>query len=108
MRDDKIACALLLATAQLLRAFPSGQPGEPENSLCSAADSLASAILSRRMKAVQSLLGTEKRPQVNLTLNLLTAIVERGPRLAGELVRSFDFDLPAFSKAARPPRCAPR
>ena len=104
MKDDKIACAFLLATAQLLRACPSSQPGEPENSLCSAADSLASAILSRRMKAVHSLLGSEKKAQVNAVLNLLTAIVERGPRLAGELLRSFDFDLPAFAKAARPPR----
>ena len=104
MKDNKIICAFLLATAQLLRACPSNQPSDPENSLCSAADSLASAILSRRMKAVHSLLGSEKRPQVNAVLNLLTAVVERGPRLVGELLRSFAFDLPAFTKAARPPR----
>ena len=69
-----------------------------------ALDSLARAIMTRRMRHVYGHLGSGVRVRVNAALILLAAIVGRGKRSAAELFRTFDFSLAALPKIASPPR----
>jgi len=69
-----------------------------------ALDSLARAIMTRRMRHVYSHLGSGIRARVNAALMVLAAIARRGRKSAAELFRTFDFTLAALPKIAAPPR----
>ena len=69
-----------------------------------ALDSLARAIMTRRMRHIYSHLGSGIRVRVNAALMVLAAIAGRGKRSAAELFRTFDFSLAALPKIASPPR----
>ena len=69
-----------------------------------ALDSLARAIMTRRMRHVYSHLGSGIRARVNAALMVLAATARRGRKSAAELFRTFDFTLAALPKIAAPPR----
>ena len=69
-----------------------------------ALDSLARAIMSRRMRQIYSHLASGVRVRVNAALMTLAGIAGRGKRCASELFRTFDFSLGALPKIAAPPR----
>lgn len=69
-----------------------------------ALDSLARAIMTRRMRHIYSHLGSGIRVRVNAAFVVLAAIAGRGKRCAAELFRTFDFSLAALPKLASPPR----
>ena len=69
-----------------------------------AVDSLARAIMSRRMRQIYSHLASGVRVRVNAGLMTLAGIAGRGKRCASELFRTFDFSLAVLPKIASPPR----
>ena len=69
-----------------------------------ALDSLARAIMSRRMRQIYSHLASGVRVRVNAGLMTLAGIAGRGKRCASELFRTFDFSLAVLPKIASPPR----
>lgn len=108
MKDSKIATELLLAVAELLsRPEMSHQEALGEGQGSSPAEKLAASVLGGRMKSLYHFLGSGNPALANAVFTLLTAVVLLGPGLATDLVQAFDFSLPAYSKAALPPRCRP-
>ena len=69
-----------------------------------ALDSLARAIVTKRMRQIYSHLGSGVRVRVNAGLMVLAAIAGRGKKSAAELFRTFDFSLASLPKIATPPR----
>ena len=98
-------CAPLLAMCGTMMTRGRDDAGEGTSTRARLAlDSLARAIMTRRMRHVYGHLGSGVRVRVNAALILLAAIVGRGKRSAAELFRTFDFSLAALPKIASPPR----
>ena len=98
-------CAPLLAMCGTMMTRGRDDAGEGTSTRERLAlDSLARAIMTRRMRHVYGHLGSGVRVRVNAALILLAAIVGRGKRNAAELFRTFDFSLAALPKIASPPR----
>ena len=102
MKDDRVAATLLLVIIDILTLPPASMAAP--TAAGRAADALAASIIAKRIKALYFLLGSDHKGRVNASLALMTALVRRG--VARDLVRGFDFDVPAFGRAARAPRCA--
>jgi len=106
---QKVCVPLLALCATMMKRATERDDGEDAGTSAStrerlALDSLARAIVTKRMRQIYSHLGSGVRVRVNAGLMVLAAIAGRGKKSAAELFRAFDFSLASLPKIATPPR----
>lgn len=105
MKDHEIAESLVTILAQILLQCPHSLRDSTNER--KSGDELADFILTRKMKSIYFLLGSEHKNVVASALFLLIAIVSLGELYASKLFNAFDFELPAFAKANKPSKLPP-
>jgi hypothetical protein len=91
----------MLTLRDIFTALSTKSKPPPSSVAVTAANAVATALLSRRLRSFYSHLASQQRTRATAALLLLAAIASLSPSTARELVRVFDFGLSALPQLAR-------
>ncbi|KAL4518589.1 hypothetical protein Ndes2437B_g00681 [Nannochloris sp. 'desiccata'] len=100
-QEHHVAITLMLTSTAIFTALSTKSKPPPSAAAVNAANALATALLSRRLRSFYSHLASQQRTRATAALLLLAAIASFSPWTARELVRVFDFGLSALPQLAR-------
>jgi len=100
-QEHHVAITLMLTLTDIFTALSTKSKPPSSSAAVTAANAVATALLSRRLRSFYSHLSSQQRTRATGALLLLAAIASLSPSTARELVRVFDFGLSALPQLAR-------